>query len=1169
MAVNATEVLYLTSGLFKAVPSKAVLTDLVKFNGNIEGLAASLGTSPYAVNAFPFSNAEKAKTLAENLLGSSVAADAKAAATTALEGVLNANNGNVGIAAAVAIKEILKGGTYADAKAQLENRVKVAAAYVDSNKGNEISTSVLDAVTKDAATVTTAINGLTGTTGSNEAGATRVLTTAQDIFTGTTGNDNFRAVAGATSGNQDQTTLNSSDIIDGAAGNDALIVNMTGTGNYQGGARIKNIETLQIGTNLAAATFDYNVNQGSNEITEVTTIVADQINVGEALTVNNIVRTTDTAGAKVLPTLSWVNDSNTAVAGTVNYNYRAAELTGTTDTQIVSLDSVNNGVLNLAAGIETVTLRSVAGERVTLLNSTNADTGTNAVAADIISSGSLTTVNIEAAAEVGKVGGRAATGLIDRVATDGIGAANTGTTANLLSVGARVTTVDANTSTAAVNVQFVAKTDGAATNVTFKGGKANDYAEFEIGNVNASGGEGNDTFAFVTQRNGVTNSTFGAGDSIVGGAGTDTIQIGDNGVGTYTISDSEWANKTGVDVVDLRGANNTVTLSSTFVAAADTGVKLTVTTDNMVVGATATSNAEYNSVNTVDLRLLNAGQGINFVGGQGSDRIILNDSTFTSNMTLAGGSNVDVTGNAVAGDYDTLTVSNSAVLDRTDLANVSSFEGLVLNKTVTGNVTTVIELTEAFLLANTVATNSATTTIDDRVFQIGTAAGANGTALTAGDTVRIDVTDLFTVNNNTVKTSVTGRQIDVSTLTAAGVTVQYVYNGTTYANLAALNTAFATVGGNAVLTGNDAAGQTGVVGSAVGLGTPSAGITFTSSAVGAQNGILGTNNNDTFNLSQADTVTAGTGSDTINLNTGSAAASVTLGTGADTINVNTAIAATGAAVVATAVASTINITVDQNGDLTQEITGAFAHTYNVSANQTALTVLNTAGATINASAGGTFTLGAAGQIFTSSGVNNVVVNGAAAADTITLGNTGTGTVNAGGGIDNITVTANTGVTTIAFNDGAGVGIVAAVDRDVVTGFSAANDIIQLDVTQTTVGTAAGATPVVQAVGATGALVLASATADITVLNFDMGGTTAVLAGVLDGSALLANIGGAVTAAANTDDGYILAYDNGNAYLYAFTNSTAAGVLAAEIALIGTFNGLAVGSLGVANFALGA
>jgi len=127
----------------------------------------------------------------------------------------------------------------------------------------------------------------------------------------------------------------------------------------------------------------------------------------------------------------------------------------------------------------------------------------------------------------------------------------------------------------------------------------------------------------VTNRAGVTNSTFGAGDTIVGGAGTDTIQIGSNGVGTYTIADSEWANKTGVDVVDLRGATTTVTLSSTFVAAADTGTKLTVTTDNTVVGGTAPSNLEYASVNTVDLRTLNAGQGIKFVGGQGSDRLIL------------------------------------------------------------------------------------------------------------------------------------------------------------------------------------------------------------------------------------------------------------------------------------------------------------------------------------------------------------------------------------------------------------------------------------------------------------------------------------------------------------------------------------------------------------------
>lgn len=158
MAVNAIEVLYLTAGLFKAVPSKTVLTDLAKAT-NLDTLAKDLGNTPYAINAFPVtSNAEKAKVLAENLLGSSVTD--KTAAVTALEGVLNANGGNVGVAALIAIKEILKGGTYADAKAQLENRVKVAEAYVNSPRGTEISTSILNEVTKDAATATAAIEKL-------------------------------------------------------------------------------------------------------------------------------------------------------------------------------------------------------------------------------------------------------------------------------------------------------------------------------------------------------------------------------------------------------------------------------------------------------------------------------------------------------------------------------------------------------------------------------------------------------------------------------------------------------------------------------------------------------------------------------------------------------------------------------------------------------------------------------------------------------------------------------------------------------------------------------------------------------------------------------------------------------------------------------------------------
>ena len=748
------------------------------------------------------------------------------------------------------------------------------ATYGAAAKAYNVTVAANNAYSSNVANTTDSTpNATTG----NEAAKSLVLTTAQDVLVGGSGNDNFRAVAGNPIGNQDQTTLNSSDIIDGGAGTDALIVNLLG--NYGGGARIKGIETLQLGSNVAGAVaFDYNVNAGFNEISDVRTVVADQINVGETLSVGNIVRTVD-GTTSVLPTLSWVNDSNMALAGTVNYLYRAAELTGTADNQIVSLDSVNNGVLNLGAGVETVTLRSVAGERVTLLNSDRTDVanaGLNNVRADIISDGSLTTVNIEAAAEVGKVGGRvAATGLVDNA--DQLGNAATGTRENLLSVGARVTTVDANTSTANVNVQFLAKTTGAATNVAFTGGAGNDYAEFEIGNVNAKGGAGNDVFAFVTQRAGVTNSTFGSGDSIEGGAGTDTVQIGVNGVGSYDVASSEFLNKTGVDVLDLRGAVNTVSVSAAFAGQTD-GAALNITTDNVVVGGTAPSDAEAATVNTINLRDLNAGQAIKFTGGQGSDRIILKDNVYTQAMDLDGGLQTNAAGVAAAGDYDTLTVVNSAVLDRTDLSNTRNFEGLNLVKDVVGAAQFTVELTEAFLLANTAATNSLTTSIDDRVFQIGSVVSpfAGAVALAAGDVVRIDVTDLFNTATNTIKASVAGRQIDTTGLGAANV--QYVYNGNTL-TLAQLQAA---VTGAAVVTGNDA-GRAGVIGAGAPGVTPATPVALT--AGGTFAGTAGVNDNFTGTYASLNgTTITGTAADTETLTmTGAVAAAIGGGGAAGTI----------------------------------------------------------------------------------------------------------------------------------------------------------------------------------------------------------------------------------------------------------------------------------------------
>lgn len=384
-----------------------------------------------------------------------------------------------------------------------------------------------------------------------------------------------------------------------------------------------------------------------------------------------------------------------------------------------------------------------------------------------------------------------------------------------------------------------------ATNVAFKGGAGNDYVEFELGNVSATGGAGTDTFAFITTASGVTNSTYGSGDTITGGAGSDTLQLGLNGSGTYTLSTTEFANTTGVDVLDLRGATNTVTLSSAVVAAADAGT-FTVRTDRIVqtsttdsANASGTGSQEDASTNTINITQLNAGQGISIVGGSGSDRIVGNNATINAATIIDAGTNA-----GTAGRYDTLTVVNSAVLDRTDLANIKGLEGLILVENVTGNSQFNIELTSDFLLNNTQASNSTSTSIDDTVFQIGTVGAADGTALNTGDTVTIDISGLLNATRTGLASSITGRGIDVSSLTARNVTVTYVVDGAT-----------ATTAQRDLVLKADASGQAGLLSSAANAAAVAA-PTFT-----------GTEAADTYTLAaNSDVVTMLGGNDTLTVN---------------------------------------------------------------------------------------------------------------------------------------------------------------------------------------------------------------------------------------------------------------------------------------------------------------
>jgi hypothetical protein len=919
---------------------------------------------------------------------------------------------------------------------QFVNRVSVSNYMADTVQAAPSDYATSTAFTATGIEVTdspaTVISGKAAVDAFPNPGQDLTLTTLQDIINNTTtpgsttGADIFRGVAGAAIGQQDQTTLNSSDILDGGNGADIMAVLLNG--NYGGGATIKNIETLQIGSNQqAAVAFDYNVNAGLYEVSGVNKIIYDQITTGETLNVNNV---TPSAADGAAPMLSWENENGSA-AGTMGVTYRQASISGTADSQTIGLRNINgmtagNGIVNVAAGVETFVIES-SGDIAnnTLNNSANVDAGagSNGAAADLVSSGSLTKVIVQGATAAGKIGSVVATtGLVDRTvgADTGSGAA---TQSNLLSAGSRVTEVDASEMTGAANVRFVAKTNGSGTNVTFKGGSAGDYAEFELGSINAAGNAGDDAFAFVTQAAGITNSTFGSTDSIVGGAGTDTIQIGINGVGAYTLNTSEFSNKTGVDVLDLRGQTNDVTVSSAFVAAADSGTKFTIRTDKLVqTSDTSSANpaglggVEDSSTHVVNLTALTQDQGIIVTGGSGSDRVVTDNASFNQNVEI------DLSTNgAVAGRYDTITVLDTAVIDSGDVANIKGTEGMILAETVVGASIFNITMTEAFILNNTASANAVGTSINDMTYRIGSAASSTGIALGAGDTVTIDISDMLNATRTGVKTSLTGRGVDVA---LGAATVNYVVDG---AAATAAQIGFVTVAdaNRADVTTNSAAGVVIVVPTVVNL---AAGGTFV--------GVLGTNENFTGDIaSTVGTTVTGNAADTEALTITDAGAvvipatftlldSITLANGTNTLTGAVATGATtinggtGTDTMVLAAADNISAITLNSVDVLQ-LTGASSMT--LAQHEAAIIAAPTAADSVAViGVGGTFTEAVGVETYTAAAATSAV--------NVTLGATNTGTTTGSAFAD----TFNTTVANLNLMTGGIVGGVLA-DNLVITG----------------------------------------------------------------------------------------------------------------------------------------
>jgi hypothetical protein len=190
----------------------------------------------------------------------------------------------------------------------------------------------------------------------------------------------------------------------------------------------------------------------------------------------------------------------------------------------------------------------------------------------------------------------------------------------------------------------------------------------------------------------------------------------------------------------------------------------------------------------------------------------------------------------------------------------------------------------------------------------------------------------------------------------------------------------------------------------------------------------------------------------------------------------------------------------------------------------------------------------------SGGSANDTFKGGNGIDSISISQGGDDMIN----FEGIVVTANgdivTGFTAGVFSPVNGVDRLEMADADATTAFSATSGKMQ---TTTAVPSAAGT--------------FNTATNNILELAFELPGNSGPndldTPAALDGTALLAALGQTLSVSASANAGYVIAYQENKAYLYHLVEGIDpdAAVAAADLALVGRFDNVAVGAFDATNF----
>ena len=208
----------------------------------------------------------------------------------------------------------------------------------------------------------------------------------------------------------------------------------------------------------------------------------------------------------------------------------------------------------------------------------------------------------------------------------------------------------------------------------------------------------------------------------------------------------------------------------------------------------------------------------------------------------------------------------------------------------------------------------------------------------------------------------------------------------------------------------------------------------------------------------------------------------------------------------------------------------------------------------------------------STNVENLALTGTAAIDgtgslgaNVITGNSGNNVLKGGGGLDVLTGMGGNDIFDLT-------GIIASANRNTITDFVTGDTVRLSDNLTTRAGTG---TPVFANVNQGTSATLNTSTSDVFSFNFNNTESDVNLGTVTIGSALLDGLNSAsgsasLSTSASGGKGYILAYDNDNAYLYYFNAGSNKAVAATEINLINIFDSssaIAVSSLVNSNFVM--